>query len=207
MQYKKDEVKNRMIDAGEAEFFEYGFKGSSVRRIVKNAGTTIGNFYNYFSNKEELYNEVVESELHQFGEFINGHEDLDNTDDLLDLQNPAAWFSLIEDNTEIFMPVFTKRFYILLACSGGTSFEDSREKIQEFVKMHFLRHVSKSRAKIENADATADALVYEFIEGILYIIKNHGDTDKAKILIKNHMLFFLMGVMGMLQGGAQYDKS
>ena len=207
MQYKKDEVKNKLIDAGEEEFFKYGFLYSSVRRLVKTAGTTIGNFYNYFSNKEELFNEVVGSELQRFGEFINGHEVIDDTEKLEDINDVALLYSLIEENTSIFMPVFTKRFYILVACSEGTALGESRKKVKEFIKTHFLSHVAESNSKIANADLTADVLTYEFIEGILYIIKHHGDTDKVKTLIKNHMLFFLMGTMGILQEGGPNDKS
>lgn len=207
MQYKKDEVKNKLIEAGEEEFFVYGFNGSSIRRIVKTAGTTIGNFYNYFSNKEELFNEVVGSELQRFAEFINGHEETDDTETLLSNNDAASLYSLIEENTSIFMPVFTKRFYILVACSEGTALSGSREKVQEFVKLHFLGHVNESNTKIENAGLTAEVLTFEFMEGILYIIKNYGDTDEAKTLIKNHMLFFLMGTMGILQGGLTDDKS
>ncbi len=200
MQYKKDEVKKKLIEAGEEEFFQYGYKSSSIRRLVKTAGTTIGNFYNYFSNKEELFSEVVGSELQQFNEFINGHEETENRETLLSTPDASVWFDLIEANTSIFMPVFTKRFYILVACSNGTSYEGSRDKVQEFIKEHFLGHVIDSGTKIESPKATADVLTYEFLEGILYIIKKYGDTDKSKTLIKNHMLFFLMGSMGILQG-------
>lgn len=207
MQYKKDEVKNKIIEAGEEEFFVHGFIGSSVRRIVKTAGTTIGNFYNYFSNKEELFHAVVESEFQRFDDFINGHEEADDTEALLGANSVTDWVQLIEANTEIFLPVFTKRFYILVACSEGTDLKDSREKVQDFIKKHFLSHVTESGTRIEKPDATADVLTYEFMEGILYIIKIYGDTDEAKVLIKNHMLFFLMGTMGILQGGVSDDKS
>ena len=35
-----------------------GFKNASLRQIVKDAGTTIGNFYNYFENKEALFTDI-----------------------------------------------------------------------------------------------------------------------------------------------------
>ena len=199
MQYKKDEVKRKLIEAGEEEFFAYGFRNSSVRRIVKAAGTTIGNFYNYFSNKEELFREVVGSELQKFDEFLNGHEEIDDTEFLLNIQDAASLYKLLKANTSVFIPVFTKRFYILVACSEGTAFADSKGKVQEFIKLHFLGHVVDSGTKIGQPDETADVLAYEFLEGILYIIRKYGSTDKAITLIQNHMLFFLTGTVGILQ--------
>ena len=200
MQYKKDEVRKKLIEAGEEDFFIYGFMGSSIRRIVKSAGTTIGNFYNYYANKEELFSEIVGSELKRFDEFINSHDDMDDTDKLTMVQDISSFYKLIEDNTSKFMPVFTKRFYILVACSRGTAYEGSGHKVKEYIKMHLLGHVLESSANIDEVEATADVFAYEFMEGLLFIIRKYGDTDTAGTLIKNHLIFFLIGTMGMLKG-------
>ena len=48
-----------IIQAAKREFYEYGYKSSSLRRIVKDAGVTTGAFYGYFKNKEELFDYVV----------------------------------------------------------------------------------------------------------------------------------------------------
>lgn len=199
MQYKKDEVKNKLIQAGEDEFFQHGYKNSSIRRLVKSAGTTIGNFYNYFSNKEEIFQEVVGSELEIFNKFINSHEivddaDLNNSTDTINLEKA------VEESIGKFMPVFTKRFYILIACATGTTYEGSREQVLEYIKTHFIEHSLESGIIIKNIDETAKLLAHEFLEGILYIIKNHGEGAVAETLIKNHILFFFMGTMGMLKG-------
>ena len=42
------------------EFWEKGFRGASLRQIVKNAGVTTGAFYGYFSSKEALFASIVE---------------------------------------------------------------------------------------------------------------------------------------------------
>ena len=43
-----------------AEFLDKGFRGASLRQIVRNAGVTTGAFYGYFSCKEALFASIVE---------------------------------------------------------------------------------------------------------------------------------------------------
>ena len=206
MQYKKDEVKKKLLEAGEEEFYLYGFKDSSVRRLVKAAGTTIGNFYNYFSNKEEIFGEVVGSELKQFNNFINSHEIVDDADFLFNETDITVWDKVLEDSVGMFMPVFTKRFYILIACSGGTAYENAREQVLEYIKTHFVEHALENGSIVKNIEDMARVLAHEFLEGILFIIKNHGEGSVAETLIKNHILFFFMGIMGILKGPKGRDE-
>lgn len=42
------------------EFSQKGFRGASLRQIVKQAGVTTGAFYGYFSSKEALFASIVE---------------------------------------------------------------------------------------------------------------------------------------------------
>lgn len=60
----RDEEKARtraaLIDAGAAEFGEYGFNGARVERIARRAGVTTGALYAHFKSKEDLYVAMIE---------------------------------------------------------------------------------------------------------------------------------------------------
>lgn len=51
-----EEIQRAALD----EFLEKGFRGASLRQIVKLAGVTTGAFYGYFSSKEALFASIVE---------------------------------------------------------------------------------------------------------------------------------------------------
>lgn len=51
---------NKIQQAAIDEFLEKGFRGTSLRQIVKHAGVTTGAFYGYFSSKEALFASIVE---------------------------------------------------------------------------------------------------------------------------------------------------
>ena len=59
MQYTKQEVRNRILTSARQEFYEKGYEGAAMRSIAAAAGTSLGNLYRYYRNKQELYAAVV----------------------------------------------------------------------------------------------------------------------------------------------------
>ncbi len=59
MQYKKDSIRNRIIEMGKAEYLENGFKGGNIRSIAECAGVPVGNLYRYFDGKAGLLDAIV----------------------------------------------------------------------------------------------------------------------------------------------------
>lgn len=49
----------RIEDAAVRVFTKLGYHGASVRDIAKEAGTSLGNLYNYYRSKEEIYLSVI----------------------------------------------------------------------------------------------------------------------------------------------------
>ena len=60
MEEKSPVTLKRIQQAALEEFSQKGFRGASLRQIVKNAGVTTGAFYGYFSSKEALFASIVE---------------------------------------------------------------------------------------------------------------------------------------------------
>lgn len=59
-QYMKDEIRQRIIDTAREEFMEKGFEKASIRTITSKAKTSKSNIYNYFKDKNDLFNQVLE---------------------------------------------------------------------------------------------------------------------------------------------------
>ncbi|MDD3415095.1 MAG: TetR/AcrR family transcriptional regulator [Lachnospiraceae bacterium] len=53
------------------EFSRHDFENASVNKIIKDANTSKGNFYHYFSNKEELYIALLKKAWRKKMEFMN----------------------------------------------------------------------------------------------------------------------------------------
>lgn len=65
-QRRSMERKQRIMDAAMALFAEKGLKGTSSNEIAREAGVSIGTFYNYFEDKRSLFLEILEAHLDNF---------------------------------------------------------------------------------------------------------------------------------------------
>lgn len=67
---RRQEMRTRLVDAAERLFAERGYHATSLRHVVDMAGTSIGNCYFYFPNKEELLLAVVERTSLELGAVV-----------------------------------------------------------------------------------------------------------------------------------------
>ncbi|MFG2292177.1 TetR family transcriptional regulator [Streptomyces sp. NPDC048603] len=56
-------TKQLLLDAAVAEFAEHGPEGARVARVAERAGVNKERIYQYFGNKQKLFNAVLEAEL------------------------------------------------------------------------------------------------------------------------------------------------
>ena len=129
------DTQSRILDQGKIHFMREGYKSSSLRQIVKDAGFTLGAFYGYYTSKEELFAAIVgETALRvseifsrMFGylgkyssDFIRSH---DEDYDIVDLV--ALSFNHSDE------------LYLLFKLANGTRYENFLDVICEENK-HFV---------------------------------------------------------------------
>jgi len=191
IQTKKEEMRNAIINAAEVEFFAKGFKNTSLRTIVKNARTTIGNFYNYFDNKEAVYSEIVDAEYKGFLHFLEHHENEEKLGQLVGLEELLSNQEVLFDIVKGVIPSLSTRFVILLECSEGTKYQESKNLLTEMIYEHYMEHV-------DNDQSMADfgkILSKQFIDAVTSIIRNyHDNEDKMKELIVELILFYMLAI-------------
>ena len=75
------ESKKRILSSAIKIFFEYGYKGTSMRMIARRANISVGGLYLYFKSKEDLYLTLIKIRL----------DDLANktAEALKDIRDPA----------------------------------------------------------------------------------------------------------------------
>ncbi|MGH9227128.1 MAG: TetR/AcrR family transcriptional regulator [Acidimicrobiales bacterium] len=52
------DLRNRLLEAGNAVFGEVGYTGATVDDLIEHASTSRATFYRYFRNKDDLFNEL-----------------------------------------------------------------------------------------------------------------------------------------------------
>lgn len=69
MQVLKEDIRDRVLAVAKQQFGQKGYSKTSMREIAGLAGIGVGNIYNYFANKDELFCEVVRPVLYALREF------------------------------------------------------------------------------------------------------------------------------------------
>lgn len=77
------ETERLILEAAEAVFAEYGFKGATTGKIADRAGIPKANLHYYFPTKELLYRQVVENIFQIWLNAANTFDDCDNPEEAL----------------------------------------------------------------------------------------------------------------------------
>ena len=115
-----------------SEFLEKGFRGSSLREIVKKVGVTTGAFYGYYKSKDELFSALVkphaDTVANIFGGLIKKFEQLPKEEWAANM----ATFSK-QGIVQIYEYAFNHKdaFRLILNASEGTEFENFVHKMVE----------------------------------------------------------------------------
>ena len=195
MQVKKINVKNKILDNAILEFLDKGYEKASLRKIVKMANTTTGNFYNYFSSKEELFSNLVNDIYKSFIDIIENHSNSKKSSSM-DLMDINILKSEITNFISMFTDILNFRFVLLLECSTGTKYENARHEFKTLLSNHFYEHLKKNNTE-DIYEGFGEILSEQFINGLINIIKKSNSKEEIKNLLTNQLLFFSFGVMGI----------
>lgn len=194
MQIKKDHVKEAILKAGETEFLANGFEKSSIRKIVKKAGTTTGNFYNYFKNKEVLFDTIINDDLKLFHHYIENHNE--GIPNIIVHSTKIEIRMQIESELDRFIPDFGIGLVLIMEHSDGTKYMTHRKKLMSHIKNHMYKHMMSLNA-LETVVSYSDVLAEQFVKGLTVIIKNYDNKLKKREMILEHIMFYIVGITGI----------
>ncbi|MGF7060057.1 TetR/AcrR family transcriptional regulator [Brassicibacter mesophilus] len=194
MQVQKEEVRDAIIEKATIEFVNQGFEKASIRKIVKEAGTTIGNFYNYFKSKEEVFYTITTPVYQNFIELIKNHKE----------DEVAKKYSQLPMNEEVlrhgltevlrkYSKAFDIALVILIDGSKGTKYENIKQELIEVLSMHFKEHLENDSKLFTGSynQYFAHAVAAGFLEGVLDILRSNYTTNEKKELVIEYILFLI----------------
>ncbi|MCR4956704.1 MAG: TetR/AcrR family transcriptional regulator [Lachnospiraceae bacterium] len=126
------ETQIKIHKVARAQFLENGYEKTSLRKIVGQAGFTLGAFYGYYNSKEDLFNALVKdtaegvidiiSHMGDHLDTFSGEERVANMNPVFEEELPKLLTYLSEHMEET---------RLLLKCSKGTAYENFLEGIME----------------------------------------------------------------------------
>ncbi len=141
MQTKKTDIQKNILDVARELFLEKGYAKTSMRTIAQKANVTLSNIYNYFKNKDEILEVILQPLFYEMEEMFNHHND--------PYYATTNWFEA-EDVSEIdefkehveFIVTYRQEFDLLLHKCSGSKYEN--------IKDYFVdRYTESSRSYLQ----------------------------------------------------------
>lgn len=180
MQYLKEEVKERITQAGLIEFMEHGYKGASIREIARRSDTSVGNIYKYFKSKEDIYENIIGTVYDRLINYISQF-------DMVKLDEKASdvFNQLIEKIMKIFNES-NNEISILLNQSQGSKYENCKDIFVDFVTRIVTESMTYELSKTGKV-LKDNYIIYlvsnNLIESIARIVKDKHDGEDVKVTI------------------------
>ena len=84
MKTLKEDVRSRIVMAARSEFVKCGYRKTSMRTISAKSGVVLGNIYNYFKTKDDIFCAVLRPLLSVIGECMAEHSKGEHEEKRLD---------------------------------------------------------------------------------------------------------------------------
>ena len=140
MQVLKEDIRGRILAVAGQQFGQKGYSKTSMREIAGAVGVGVGNIYNYFTSKDELFREVLRPVLLALEAMLQEHHGIRGEDVMLIRSEQYLkdcideYVSLINEHRDLMR--------ILLFRAQGSSLEHFREsytdRSTELVKAWFI---------------------------------------------------------------------
>ena len=141
MQTLKNDIKQKILDAGRREFSRKGFAKASMRTIAMQVGVGVGNLYNYFPSKDHLFCAVLAPVISAFESMFERHHG--NYADAMDMIREEYLYFAVSEYMKLLRGNRTL-MNILFFGAQGSSLEHFKaeftDRATEQVKMWFMNN-------------------------------------------------------------------
>ncbi len=173
-QILKEEVKQEILKNALSSFVANGYKNTSMKNIAAASGISVGNIYNYFKDKETLYDALA---MPVFNEIDKLFQTLP--------KNPMGG---VDEKITQFIDIYKsnqKVFMMLMENSENTKFKNLKNTIID----NFAAAVERFRFAMTNKKSASETKVFlkafacGFVSGIIEILAHDIDENlKLKVL-------------------------
>lgn len=185
-----------IVSAAFEEFSEKGFLNASIRSIGKKAGITSGGLYRHFTDKEDMFNSLVEPAVKELDRWMDIH--ITAGYDAMKTGNHDLMWKY--DETDMFMNVIyphKREFKLIFCCSQGTQYENYLEELINRSQKEMLEAFEYMReSEIPAAEISEDEmhmLMSAYITALIQPVMHDYSFEDAKHYIKTIEKFFMPG--------------
>jgi len=188
MQILKEEIKERIQQKAIIEFLKYGYEEASMRNIAKKSAISVGNLYNYYKNKEDLFYSLTKTSYRYLEELLKK----------VQTHGPEGGFTNREFTKSLVMKIseLVKKhrvgFLLMMDKALGTKYHDLKDKLILLLLMHFEEELleKKKSEDVLIMRIAARNLIY----GLIEIARNYQNDKWVDSNIERLINYHLHGI-------------
>ena len=173
MQVLKENIRLKIVTIATKQFNKVGYINTSMKDIAKMANISVGNIYRYFTDKENLFEYIVNPTIKKINELFDSLEKNKGLDVIKKAMN--KFVNIYIENKEVFL--------LILENSNNTKVESNKESIiEKFYKNAITFSMISNRIeKDEDFSIFMRAFSSALINGTISILlENINDNKKIK---------------------------
>lgn len=185
-QYKKEDVRKKILENAKAEFLELGYKNASVASIARKSQIGVGNVYRYFKNKEAILDAIVTPVVERIKKTLIADTDHNDVNDHENILNIIS--EIMKEINDLSINYKEEIIIVLQGCETTKYFSIKEEiicslsfEIKKFIEKRLEDKILK--INIELAMPISVALIEGSIRIILTSIKNNGEDNYEQLYI------------------------
>lgn len=195
----------KIHESARKHFLANGFQRASLRKIVSDAGFTLGAFYGYYDSKEELFHALVEQTAN--GILAALTEMAATLDALPDEQKLVQMTEVFSDGmTRLvdFLWEFRDETRLLLECADGTRYENFLSGMMEQDLLFMAQAAGKTELPLE--PLAQKLLVQSYFSTLGQAVLEGNDRVEIIRTMKDIQSVFTDGMVHILQRDNEKER-
>jgi AcrR family transcriptional regulator len=200
---EQSETMDRIVRCSKRAFLQHGFKDASLRNIAAEAGLTTGAIYQYFKNKDDLFEHIVSPLCTKLEALMAV-----STDEYQSTKDAPGEIS-IEKSIRSVEAIYSLLYAhydetkLLADCAEGSSRADYFHQIVQYDVDNTMAYIQEHRKFTGTPSQPVDEflvhmLAESYLNSLLEPIRHNMDYEEALRNIKDLCIFYTHGWMALL---------
>ncbi|MCR5432514.1 MAG: TetR/AcrR family transcriptional regulator [Lachnospiraceae bacterium] len=174
-QVLKEEIHDRIIASGIDVFYEKNYRTATMKEIAAKARIPVSLIYNYFKNKEELFEKIA-------GSLPIDPERIAREEERVDEGLPSDKYRNVTEDYILSLIENYKVFIIVMDKSAGSGYEHAKDNFIGSLEAHIKKQLAENTGDVYD-DMFAHIMANNFIEGILEVARHYRDKESSRVLL------------------------
>lgn len=192
-----------LLEASKQEFLTHGFQGASMRNIAASLGVTTGALYRYYTDKEALFEAIVEPAA---GKLLEMYRQVQNSFSELPLDKRLNSLPEVTDGESKWMMEYIYDHYdafkLIACCSAGTKYEhyiDTLIEIEVNASRLLIDEMKEAGMPVREVDDELSHIVASALfNGIFETVRHSMPREKAMQYMNSLRDFYSAGWFKLL---------